>query len=112
MNILQFTDSALDLLATYARHRFAPRIAGAAGIGSTSTTNPTSAAASTDAAASTPTLAALRHAEGSWYDTAVDIDSQLQAHLTEMRGTFCALAEDDEAMAYHLNHTLSASKGY
>lgn len=91
MNFLQFTDSALDLLATHARHGFAPRIAGAA---------------------STPTLAALRHAEGSWYDTAVDIDSRLQAHLTEMRGTFCALAEDDEAMAYHLNHTLSASKGY
>ncbi|MDK8845688.1 hypothetical protein QP888_04010 [Corynebacterium sp. MSK297] len=97
MNFLQFTDTVLDLLATHARHRFAPRIAGAA---------------STDATASTPTLAALRHAEGSWYDTAVDIDSQLQAHLTEMRGTFCGLAEDDEAMAYHLNHTLSASKGY
>ena len=85
MNFLQFTDSALDLLATHARHRFAPRIAGAADLG---------------------------NAEGSWYDTAVDIDDQLQAHLTEMRGTFCALAEDDEAMAYHLNHTLSASKGY
>ena len=97
MNFLQFTDSALDLLATHARHRFAPRIAGAADLGSASTAHPTSAAAST------PTLAALRNAEGSWYDT---------AHLTEMRGTFCALAEDDEAMAYHLNHTLSASKGY
>ena len=97
MNFLQFTDSALGLLATHARHGFAPRIAGAA---------------STNTAASTPPLAALRHAEGSWYDTAVDIDSQLQAHLTEMRGTFCALAEDDEAMAHHLNHTLSASKGY
>ncbi|WKS31371.1 hypothetical protein NLL45_07465 [Corynebacterium propinquum] len=97
MNFLQFTDTALDLLATHAQHQFAPRIAGAA---------------STDPTASTPTLAALRHAEGSWYDTAVDIDSQLQAHLTEMRGTFCALAENDEAMAHHLNHTLSASKGY
>lgn len=97
MNFLQFTDSALGLLATHARHGFAPRIAGAA---------------STDPTASTPTLAALRHAEGSWYDTAVDIDSQLQAHLTKMRGTFCALAENDEAMAHHLNHTLSASKGY
>lgn len=97
MNFLRLTDSALGLLATHARHQFAPRIAGAA---------------STDPTASTPTLAALRHAEGSWYDTAVDIDSQLQAHLTEMRGAFCALAEDDEAMAHHLNHTLSASKGY
>ena len=106
MNFLQFTDSALDLLATHVRHRFAPRIAGAADLGSASTAHPPSAAAST------PTLAALRNAEGSWYDTAVDIDDQLQAHLTEMRGTFCALAEDDEAMAYHLNHTLSAAKGY
>ncbi|MDK4286273.1 hypothetical protein QPX44_03850 [Corynebacterium pseudodiphtheriticum] len=105
MNFLRFTDSALDLLATHARHRFAPRIADATGMGSTSTTHPA------NTAASTPTLAALRHAEGSWYDTAVDIDSRLQAHLTEMRGTFCALAEDDVAMAYHLNHTLSASKG-
>lgn len=105
MNFLRFTDSALDLLATHARHRFAPRIADATGMGSTSTTHPA------NTAASTPTLAALRHAESSWYDTAVDIDDQLQAHLTEMRGTFCTLAEDDAAMAYHLNHTLSASKG-
>ncbi|MDK4289798.1 hypothetical protein [Corynebacterium pseudodiphtheriticum] len=91
MDFLRLTDTALDLLADHARHRFAPHLA--AGLGS---------------ARSTPTLTALRNAEGSWHDTAVEIDEQLKAHLLEVRGTFCGLADNDDAMAHHLQRMLSA----
>lgn len=91
MDFLRLTDTALDLLADHARHRFAPHLA--AGLGS---------------ARSTPTLTALRNAEGSWYDTAVEIDEQLKAHLLEVRGTFCGVADNDDAMAHHLQRMLSA----
>lgn len=91
MNFLRLTDTALDLLADHARHRFAPYLA--AGLGS---------------ARSTPTLTALRNAEGSWHDTAVEIDEQLKAHLLEVRGTFCRMADNDDAMAHHLQRMVSA----
>lgn len=91
MNFLRLTDTALALLADHARHRFASHLA--AGLGS---------------ARSTPTLTALRNAEGSWYDTAVEIDEQLKAHLLEVRGTFCGVADNDDAMAHHLQRMLSA----
>lgn len=92
MNFLRLTDTALDLLADHARHRFAPHLA--AGLGS---------------ARSTPTLTALRNAKGSWYDTAVEIDEQLKAHLLEVRNTFCEVADNDDAMAHHLQRMVSAN---
>ena len=91
MNFLRLTDTALDLLADHARHRFAPHLA--AGLGS---------------ARSTPTLTALRNAKGSWHDTAVEIDEQLKAHLLEVRNTFCGVADNDDAMAHHLQRMVSA----
>lgn len=91
MNFLRLTDTALALLADHARHRFASHLA-----------------AGTGSARSTPTLTALRNAEGSWHDAAIEIDEQLKAHLLEVRNTFCGVADNDDAMAHHLQRMVSA----